>query len=228
MHVLITRPEGDGEALKAQIEQLGCRATLAPLISIVSEAIPLSAIAGATALIVTSRNALKALAASPALGAATSLPLFAVGPGTAALARELGFQGRTRRTRHRRRTRADCSAPMGEGQVAPSFTSRAMFWPLISKRHWREKALPIKTVTAYRAVAAESLSPAVTEALRNRDIDAVILMSPRTAEAWARLARRSSDASGPFRREPSLPVRGRGRGFESATCRRKHLCRRAS
>ena len=36
MHVLITRPEGDGEPLKAQIEQLGCRATLAPLISIVS------------------------------------------------------------------------------------------------------------------------------------------------------------------------------------------------
>ena len=92
MHVLITRPEGDGEPLKAQIEQLGCRATLAPLISIVSEAIPLSAIAGATALIVTSRNALKALAASPSLGAAMALPLYVVGPGTAALAREFGFK----------------------------------------------------------------------------------------------------------------------------------------
>ena len=95
MHVLITRPEGDGEALKAQIEQLGCRATLAPLISIVSEAIPLSAIAGATALIVTSRNALKALAASPSLGAAMALPLYAVGPGTADACPRPRIQGRT-------------------------------------------------------------------------------------------------------------------------------------
>ena len=143
MHVLITRPEGDGEALKAQIEQFDCRATLAPLISIVSEAIPFSAIAGATALIVTSRNALKALAASPALGAAMALPLYAVGPGTAALARDLGFKD----IREGPGTGAELvrfSAPKGEGQVAPSFTLRATFWPLISKRHWREKALPSK------------------------------------------------------------------------------------
>ena len=63
-----------------------------------------------------------------------------------------------------------------------------MFWPLIFEGALAGQGLKIKTVTAYRAIAAKNLSPAVTEALRNRDIDAVILMSPKTTEAWVRLA----------------------------------------
>ena len=63
-----------------------------------------------------------------------------------------------------------------------------MYWPLIFEGALAGQGLKIKTVTAYRAVAAKNLSPAVTEALRNRDIDAVILMSPKTTEAWVRLA----------------------------------------
>jgi uroporphyrinogen-III synthase len=187
MHVLITRPENDGEALKAQIEQLGCRATLAPLISIICEAIPLSAIAGATALIVTSRNALKALAASPSLGAAMALPLYTVGPGTTALARDLGFKD----VREGPGTGAEL-VPMlsADGRTTAGIyvhlAGNVLAFDL--KTALEGEGVNIKTVTAYRAVAAEGLSPAVTEALRNQDIDAVVLMSPKTAEAWARLA----------------------------------------
>jgi hypothetical protein len=92
MHVLVTRPKGDGETLKAEIERLGCEVSLEPLIRIVPNEIPQSAIDGASTLIVTSRNALKALAPSPALAAAMALPLMTVGPGTAALALEMGFK----------------------------------------------------------------------------------------------------------------------------------------
>lgn len=187
MHVLITRPEGDGEALKAQIEQLGCRATLDPLISIICEAIPLSAIAGATALIVTSRNALKALAASPSLGATTALPLYAVGPGTAALARELGFKD----VREGPGTGAELVPMLSADGRATGGTFVHLAGDVLAfdlKAALERKSVNIKTVTTYRAVAAKSLSPAVTEALRNRYIDAVILMSPKTAEAWVRLA----------------------------------------
>ena len=90
MHVLITRPEGDGEILKERIEQLGSRATLEPLINIVFETIPLSSVTGATALIATSRNALRALASSPALGGCT---------GVAALYCWAGLHRRSARTR---------------------------------------------------------------------------------------------------------------------------------
>jgi uroporphyrinogen-III synthase len=187
MHVLITRPEGDGEALKAQIEQLGCRATLAPLISVISEAIPLSAIAGAMAMIVTSSNALKALATSPSLGAVMALPLYVVGPGTAALARELGFKD----VREGPGTGAELVPMLSAdgrttGGIYVHLAGAVLAFDL--KTALEREGVNIKTVTAYRAVAAESISPAVTEALRNQDIDAVVLMSPKTAEAWARLA----------------------------------------
>jgi uroporphyrinogen-III synthase len=92
MHVLITRPKDDAEPLKSQIEQLGWRTSLEPLISVVAEPISPAALANAATLIVTSRNALRSLAASPALQHAVTLPLLTVGPGTASLAREMGFQ----------------------------------------------------------------------------------------------------------------------------------------
>src|SRR6185437_5260257 len=145
MHVLITRPEGDGEALKAQIEQFDCRATLAPLISIVSEAIPFSAIAGATALIVTSRNALKALA----------LPLYAVGPGTAALARDLGFKD----IREGPGTGAELVPILSAegrrtGGTFVHLAGNVLAFDL--KTALEGEGVTVKTVTAYRAVAAES------------------------------------------------------------------------
>jgi uroporphyrinogen-III synthase len=45
----------------------------------------------------------------------------------------------------------------------------------------------VRSVEVYQSVAAETLSPPIVEALRNRDVDVVILMSPRTAETWVRL-----------------------------------------
>ncbi len=44
MHVLVTRPKDDGETLKAELEQIGCKVTLEPLIRIVSNDVPATAI----------------------------------------------------------------------------------------------------------------------------------------------------------------------------------------
>ena len=106
-----------------------------------------------------------------------ALPLYVVGPGTAALARELGFKD----VREGPGTGAEL-VPMlsadGRGRVAFTSTSRATVLAFDLKTALKKKGVSIKTVTAYRAVAAESLSPAVTEALQSQTIDAVILMSP--------------------------------------------------
>ncbi len=91
MHVLITRPEPDAAALRAQLEALGHQVTVEPLLKIEHLPIASDVLAGIAGLIVTSRNGLRALAASAAIDAARELPLIAVGPGTAQLARELGF-----------------------------------------------------------------------------------------------------------------------------------------
>jgi uroporphyrinogen-III synthase len=186
MHVLITRPEGDGETLKRQVEQLGYRATLAPLIDIVPESIPLAALTGATALIVTSRNALKALAASGLLESATALPIYVVGPGTAAMARDLGFKEVVEGPG----TGADLvpilsAAWQRKGGTFVHLGSNVLAFDL--KAALAAEGVNIRTQTVYRATPVQSLGPDVLEALGRRDIDAVILMSPKTAQAWVRV-----------------------------------------
>ncbi len=91
MHVLITRPEPDAAALRAQLEALGHEVTVEPLLKIEQLPIAATALDGMAAVIVTSRNGLRALAESAAIEVARELPLIAVGPGTAQLAREIGF-----------------------------------------------------------------------------------------------------------------------------------------
>ena len=91
MRLLVTRPEEDAVAFKAHLVALGHQVTIEPLLTIsTADADPIE-LEGAPAIIATSRNGLRALAGSEQLDAAKLLPLFAVGPGTAAVARSLGF-----------------------------------------------------------------------------------------------------------------------------------------
>lgn len=186
MHILVTRPVEDAEDLKSRLERLGHRVTLAPLVSIELNAIPLTAIEHATALIATSRNALRALAGSPALRLATTLPLFVVGPGTAATALEMGFQD----VFEGAGTASDLVPTVirkwrEEGGLFVYLAGDVQAFDL--KSALASAGVNIAQVTAYRSVAAETLPEGVISALRSRDIDAVILMSPRTAETWAHL-----------------------------------------
>ncbi|MBS0269543.1 MAG: uroporphyrinogen-III synthase [Proteobacteria bacterium] len=181
MHVVITRPLGDAEPLKSRIEALGWRVTLSPLIEIVPDAIPGDILRDATALIATSRNALTA-----DLKTAIDLPLFAVGPGTGAVAREIGF-------------RNVIEGPGTGSDLVPILASRRAELgerPLYLRGDviafdivgaLANAGIHVRAAKAYRSVAAERLNPEVIKALQNGNIDAVTLMSPRTAETWARL-----------------------------------------
>jgi uroporphyrinogen-III synthase len=92
MLFLVTRPEPDGGKLKDLIESVGHEAFVEPLME--AELLPeaIDDIDGVTAIIATSRNALRALSQSPYLHDALAIPLFAVGRATADEARQLGFE----------------------------------------------------------------------------------------------------------------------------------------
>lgn len=181
MHVIVTRPAGDAEPLKSSIEGLGWRVTLAPLIDIVPNDISADALRDATSLIATSRNAL-----TPALGSLIDLPFFAVGPGTGAVARGIGF------------TKV-VEGPGTGSELVPIIASRRAELgerPVYLRGDvvafdvegaLGKAGIKVKAVNAYRSVAAEALDPPVVNALRNGEINAVTLMSPRTAKTWARL-----------------------------------------
>jgi uroporphyrinogen-III synthase len=186
MHILVTRPEPDASQMKAELEALGHRVSIEPLLRIEPMAIEDRAFEGAQALIATSRNGLRALGASGALASALPLPLFTVGPGTAELARELGFQ-----TVIAGAGTARDLVPVIAGKADPPqgplvhVAGETLAFDLAAAL--AQHGFEVRTLTAYRAVAAASLGVATARQIADGSLDAVLLMSPRTAETFAQL-----------------------------------------
>lgn len=88
--ILVTRPEQDASATAARLRDLGHDALITPLMAVHFLPGPPLDLAGVQALLVTSANGVRALAARQA-GAETHLPVLAVGDATARAARDLGF-----------------------------------------------------------------------------------------------------------------------------------------
>lgn len=190
MHVLVTRPEEDSRRTADRLRALGFEASIAPLIEIVLEPIASSALDGAVAVIATSRNAVRSLIASKdAHAAALRLPLFAVGGGTEALARGSGLNVALR-------------GPGSAAELAPLVAERLAgtsgrvavlagdVTAFDMAAALETAGLGALTIAAYRSVAAPRLPSAVADDLHRGRIDAVMLMSPRTAATWDRTTER--------------------------------------
>ena len=187
MHILVTRPESDGAALKSALEAAGHTVALSPLLEIVFTGEPLE-LQHAGALAVTSRNALRALAMHRDLTRALALPIFAVGPGTAETARSMGF--------------ATCIEGTGtvDGLADVIASRRQDFVGTVIhlagdrragdlEGHVIARGLKARTVVLYRSIAAQSFLPGIDKSLSEGEFDAVIVMSPRTGEVLASLLR---------------------------------------
>jgi uroporphyrinogen-III synthase len=189
MRLLVTRPEPDALKLAGVLEEMGHEATVDPLLSVSfggGEPIDLE---DAQALIATSRNALRALKASPALAQARSLPLFAVGRGTATEARELGFETVI--------TGAGTAAELVAHIVSVIDPAAGLIVHLAGdtlaanlKDELEAHGFRIVQPVVYRIAPASSLSDETVEQLAMGEIEGVILMSPRTAAIYAALIRK--------------------------------------
>lgn len=186
MHVLITRPKADAQDLKQRIEALGCTVSIAPLIEIEYLPIAADALVNAVGIIATSRNALAALENSEAVGIARKLPLYAVGNATAQVARQLGFENVI--------TGAGTAADLVPHIVAHNRLKSGALIHLAGdhlafdlKSALSKENIQLQQITVYRSIAAPSLPSKVVEGLASGAIDAVILMSPRTAQTWCEL-----------------------------------------
>jgi uroporphyrinogen-III synthase len=188
MHLLITRPEPDAGAFRAQLEALGHTVTVEPLLHIEPLPIAADAIEGVAGLVVTSRNGLRALSSSQAFNAALKLPTIAVGPGTARLARDLGFEHVIAESG----SAADLEPIIIEvarelkGTLAHVRGEEVAF---DLEASLSARGISLRNIVAYRAVPANALGPKTKELLAAGSIDAVILMSPRTGAIFVRLVR---------------------------------------
>ena len=186
MHVLVTRPEPDASSTKAKLEGHGHTALLSPLMTIRFMPVNDLGPGQVQAIIVTSRNAVRALAQSPVLQGLLELPVFAVGKGTARDAHDLGFHG----------------VMEGPGNAAglvdvilananPAggrlihFAGFKLAFDL--EGALRGHGFDVATIRCYEAEAAKQLSDDAVAALREGLLDAALLMSPEASRTYVRL-----------------------------------------
>jgi uroporphyrinogen-III synthase len=187
LRLLVLRPEPDASETAARLRALGHSVLAEPMLRVEFGPEP-AGLPEPAAVLFTSRNAVRALDRWRLPDGWRNRPAFAVGSETAALARAAGF-GDVRVGGRDAAALADLVAgtlPPGQGTILyPAARDRAGdLEELLSAR-----GFSVCLVEAYRAVAAEHLGETTATALRNGDIDGVLVYSRRTAETFCDLAR---------------------------------------
>ena len=187
MHLLITRPEPEADAWKAHLSRLGVAITVDPLLII--ELLPVAALdlTGVQALVVTSRNGLRALAGIPLLAAALAPPIFVVGPGTASLAAEIGFRDIIQGSGSARdlvplisaRAKPEAGHLLQLSGDKIAFDLEAALKPA---------GFQLMRQVVYRSRPVHRLAAPTIDAIGTGRIDTVMLTSPLAARTFANLA----------------------------------------
>ena len=186
MRLLVTRPEPDATALKAQLIARGHEVLIEPLLRIEFQPVDDADLDGAQALIATSRNGVRALAHSPVLDHAQSLPLYAVGPGTGATATALGFQQVIEGPRDARALIA-LIALQAEVNAGPLVYLAGDTPAADVAGELRRLGFHVQEPVVYATALADTLSPGVAARFKAGEIDGVLLFSAQTARTYARL-----------------------------------------
>lgn len=188
--LLLTRPRPDSEALAAALRCHGIAALIEPLMTIRIDGRARLDLSGAQAILLTSANGARALAALSPGREARELPVLAVGNATACAAREAGFGAVTTADGD-----VDALAALAIGRLRPEAgrlvhvagrVSAGALVPRLSTAGFAAERVPL-----YDAVAAAALSAPVRRALEAQTLAGVVLFSPRTARLFAKLARES-------------------------------------
>lgn len=187
MRLLVTRPQPEAERTAAELVRRGHEPVLAPLL--VTELLPAPPFSRPAALLFTSVNGVRAVAAWPDERIPRTIPALSVGERTAAAARDAGF--------------ADVRSADGDGEDLARLAQAVLdpragplLHPTVARPARDLAALlgpvgfTVETVEAYRMKEAEALPEAVSTALTTGAIDGVLLYSRRTAETFARLTAR--------------------------------------
>jgi uroporphyrinogen-III synthase len=182
VRLLVTRPEPDGERTAALLRSRGHEVLTLPMLRI--EAIADAALGPGpwAAVLFTSVNAVRALAAHPRFGELVGLPAYAVGARTQAAAAAAGFAS----------VRSADGDVHGLARLVAAelpVTSLPLLHPAGDARAGdlagalHQHGIAVATAVVYRSVIAMELTPEVRAALASGAIDAVLHYSARTAAA---------------------------------------------
>lgn len=178
MKVLVTRPIEDGEDTARQLALRGHQALVAPLLKTLFLDGPEVSLQDVQAILATSANGVRALVRR---SARRDVPLFAVGPQTAAEAQRLGF----------------ASVKSADGD-AGALAQAAKNWAAPDKGALLHVAgegndgklvqmlagFSVRREILYAVTAVEKMPEAAVLALRQNRIDAALFFSPRSASVF--------------------------------------------
>jgi len=182
--LLVTRPEPDAIDTALRLEALGIETIRAPMLEMKPLDTPLPDPAGLGALVLTSANAIRALAQNGKLAAYLALPVFTVGERTAAAAREAGFAD----VRSADGTVDDLAA-----KIVAAAPDGAILYPAAYHLsadlagQLAPHGLDVQTFRVYDMLAAQRLPDDVANRLAEGTIDGVVFYSRRTAETFCHL-----------------------------------------
>jgi uroporphyrinogen-III synthase len=191
MRLLLTRPREDAERSARTLRARGHEVELEPLLAIRfrPDALdPARDLAGVQALALTSLNGLRAYLAA---GGPKNLPVFAVGPASAAAAQEAGFASVRAAGGDIRSLAALIVAsldPAAGALLHPAGTVSAgdLAGALATA------GFTLRRAVLYEAAAAGRLSERTVTLLRAHAFDGALFYSPRTAATFVSLVRRAA------------------------------------
>ncbi len=185
MRLLVTRPEPDAERTAAALRAQGHAVTIAPLLHVETLVDAELGVGPWAAILVTSANAARAIAAHKRVAELRALPVLAVGERSADAMRSAGFADVT-------------SAEGSASDLTRLATERMKHGELLLYLAGADRASDIaaelaaqnflvRTVVVYRAVQEKALPAAAAEVLKG--IDGVLHFSRRSAEAYVNATR---------------------------------------
>lgn len=197
MAILVTRPAPDHTTTVSTLRGKGFDVLLAPMLRFEPVAFEQDADARFDAVLVTSANALRALAETSVAQRWLTTPLYAVGERTAQAARDLGFgsvmaasgDGASLRDLVVAQTRAKTPKKTALKKSARLLYLAAADRAVNLDDELSPFGLEVITVTTYRMIATPDLPAEVCEAFTAGRVDAVLHYSGRSAYSFVAAAR---------------------------------------
>ncbi len=188
MRILVTRPQPDADKQAKQLVALGYEAIVSPMLEVQACNLEPFDLTSSWGVVATSRNALRTIADHPNLSDLRPLPLYVVGKTTAETAQNLGFENII--------TGPSDAAGLADliirHSTRPKPSQNLLYLAASEPAYDLTAALEAKQFSVdekvvYRTIAAENFSEAARVAISDGKIDAVLLMSQRTATVFLEL-----------------------------------------
>jgi uroporphyrinogen-III synthase len=184
MRLIVTRPEPDGDRTARALIRLGHTAILSPMLDIVMDRNAKIPTRSYQAVLVTSANAVRALAARPVRPVTVEVPLLAVGDHTALEAKRSGFSAARSAGGALDDLAGLVAAELGPAAGPLLYVAGEDQAGDLAGR-LRAQGFDVETAVLYRTEPRARLANVAVDALKTGSVDGVLFYSTRSAAAFA-------------------------------------------